>query len=112
MTLQAKRFTRKKEDFTCGKCGFFVIGDGYTNHCPKCLWCKHVDINPGDRANDCCGLMEPYRIEGTTGKAYTVLHKCLKCGAQKPNKIRDVDDIDAVLAVIAKRAKDLHRQSI
>ncbi|MFA6992594.1 MAG: RNHCP domain-containing protein, partial [Candidatus Gracilibacteria bacterium] len=40
-----KRFSRTIEDFVCEKCGAKVKGDGYTNHCPKCLWSKHVDIN-------------------------------------------------------------------
>ena len=31
----------------------------YTNHCPRCLYSKHVDINPGDRAEQCDGMMEP-----------------------------------------------------
>ena len=51
------RFTRVVEDFTCGQCGAAVTGDGYTNHCPLCLWSRHVDINPGDRAAECGGLM-------------------------------------------------------
>src|SRR3989338_8156335 len=45
----SRRFQRTKEDFTCERCGFFVRGSGYTNHCPQCLWSKHVDVNPGNR---------------------------------------------------------------
>lgn len=104
--IRKKAFLRNKEDFTCEKCGFFVVGTGYTNHCPKCLWAKHVDINPGDRANPCQGLMEPYRIEGTTGKPYRILHRCIKCGAEKMNGASKDDDIDAILGVITARAKE------
>jgi len=57
-----KLFQKKKEDFICEKCGFVNVGDGYTNHCQKCLWSKHVDINPGDRAEKCQGLMEPINL--------------------------------------------------
>lgn len=99
-----KSFKRVKEDFTCEKCGALIIGNGYTNHCHTCLWSKHVDINPGDRANTCLGLMEPVRIEGPTGK-YRVLHRCTVCGFEKFNMIRDEDSIDAVLSIIQKHAK-------
>jgi len=34
---------------------------GYTarDHCPYCLYSKHLDIFPGDRKNECKGLMKP-----------------------------------------------------
>lgn len=44
-----KHFTKTVEDFICAHCGTHVRGNGYTNHCPECLWSKHVDNNPGDR---------------------------------------------------------------
>ena len=57
------KFQKNKEDFVCQNCGFKVKGTGYTNHCPNCLWSKHVDIYPGDRKNNCGGLMKPIKIE-------------------------------------------------
>jgi hypothetical protein len=86
-----KRFMRRKEDFVCENCGFFAIGSGYTNHCPKCLWSKHVDINPGDRENKCQGMMEPKRLEINCSGGYDIVHKCLKCGAMKKNKVQQND---------------------
>jgi len=74
-----KNFIRKIEDFTCENCGEKVIGDGYTDHCPKCLWGKHVDREiPGDRESDCGGLMEPQKIVDKQGK-YRINYRCLKC---------------------------------
>lgn len=58
----AKKFQRCTEDFDCGHCGFRVQGNGFTNHCPQCLWSAHVDINPGDRAATCRALMEPIAV--------------------------------------------------
>jgi len=95
-------FVRTKEDFTCEHCGSTVKGSGYTNHCPKCLWSKHVDVNPGDRAAVCGGMMEPLRIEGTV-RAYRILHRCAKCGLERRNSVSDSDDPEAILAC-AKRA--------
>lgn len=94
-----KKFQRKIEDFVCENCGFKVTGNGYTNHCPKCLWSKHVDINPGDRLSDCGGLMEPISIETKAGE-YTILHKCIKCGYEKRNKKVDEDDFDEILKIV------------
>ncbi|HLL91284.1 MAG TPA: RNHCP domain-containing protein, partial [Tepidisphaeraceae bacterium] len=65
------RFTRQVEDFTCGHCGRSVRGNGYTNHCPGCLWSRHVDVNPGDRAAACGGLMEPVAVASTRHR-YTI----------------------------------------
>jgi rubrerythrin len=94
-----KVFIKKTEDFVCEKCNALVKGDGYTNHCPTCLYSKHVDINPGDRASSCGGLMKPVSIEGSVGK-YRVVHKCIVCGYEKPNKIAEIDDIKTIVSVI------------
>jgi hypothetical protein len=95
------KFTRVKEDFVCEHCGVEVAGDGYTNHCPKCLWSKHVDINPGDREADCGGMMEPVAVS-KRGEEYVILHRCLKCGHEKNNKVVKSDDYEAVLGVVKK----------
>jgi len=99
----AKKFQKRKEDFMCEKCGDEVVGSGYTNHCPKCLWCKHVDINPGDRAAECNGMMKPVGVE-TKGDQYILLHKCEKCGFERKNKVGKSDDFDEVLKIISKKA--------
>lgn len=95
-----KKFTRTKEDFVCGNCGEHVSGDGYTNHCPKCLWSKHVDRNPGDREENCGGMMEPVGIIYKSGK-YTITHRCSRCGFEKNNKAAENDDIQDFLKKIS-----------
>ncbi|MDD5290251.1 MAG: RNHCP domain-containing protein [Patescibacteria group bacterium] len=91
-------FIKLKENFICGHCGAEVIGTGYTNHCPKCLWSKHVDINPGDRAESCGGMMEPIEIETRSGN-FDIIHQCQKCGALKKNKAEENDDAEAIIAL-------------
>ncbi|MFH0856298.1 MAG: RNHCP domain-containing protein [bacterium] len=87
-----KKFQKCKEDFICEHCGASVKGNGYTNHCPHCLWSKHVDINPGDRAASCGGMMRPVRIE-SQGKEMVIVHVCEKCGYEKRNKAKRGDDL-------------------
>ncbi len=88
----AENFKRLKEDFVCGYCSKSVKGDGYTNHCPHCLWSKHVDVSPGDRAAECGGLMEPINLEKVADN-FVITHKCVDCGYIKPNKTSPIDDI-------------------
>jgi ribosomal protein L37AE/L43A len=100
-----KNFSRKKEDFVCEKCGASVKGNGYTNHCPVCLYSKHVDIKPGDRLANCGGLMKPVRVEGTE-KAYRVLQRCLVCKYEKINKVAPEDSVEALVAIIKENSSN------
>jgi hypothetical protein len=79
---ESSRFSRKIENFTCEVCGTKVAGSGYTDHCPHCLWSKHVDINPGDRNSNCHGLLEPLRTENTRNGFY-IKYRCEKCKVNK-----------------------------
>ncbi|MEK7069725.1 MAG: RNHCP domain-containing protein [Patescibacteria group bacterium] len=92
----AINFKRKIEDFVCDNCGQKVKGNGYTNHCPKCLWSKHVDTTPGDRASECEGMMEPLKTEMKRGDC-DIAHKCVNCGYEKRNKMSPEDNFDEVL---------------
>ena len=100
-TMQKKNFIKKREDFVCGHCGAKVKGNGYTNHCPRCLWSRHVDIIPGDRKSECGGLMEPVEIEKDR-KEFNIIHKCIKCGHTKKNRTSEYDDFDEIIKVSLK----------
>ena len=94
--MSTKKFQRAKEDFVCQNCGRAVLGTGYTNHCPSCLWSKHVDINPGDRSAVCQGLMEPVGLEKKDGE-YVILHRCVKCDFERKNKAVKDDNFETIL---------------
>lgn len=89
-------FTKRVEDFTCDHCGAVVVGSGYTNHCPACLWSKHVDVDPGDRAAVCKGLMKPITIEQERGE-WILTHRCERCGHTKRNKASPDDNSDVMV---------------
>ncbi len=82
----------------CEHCGRHVKGDGYTNHCPQCLWSKHVDVNPGDRVAQCEGMMRPVALEGASPH-YQIIHRCERCGITRPNVADESDSKEALLAI-------------
>ncbi|HVM73741.1 MAG TPA: RNHCP domain-containing protein [Candidatus Paceibacterota bacterium] len=98
-----KKFQRTIEDFLCEHCGTYVKGDGYTNHCPQCLWSKHVDVNPGDRKATCQALMEPVRLEGASPH-YRIVHRCTVCGMEKRNDTSSADEPNALVALASSAA--------
>jgi hypothetical protein len=104
--VNTRKFTRTIEDFVCEHCGREVSGNGYTNHCPQCLWSKHVDKHPGDRLEACGGMMEPIRGEKEKGD-YMITHKCVRCGFTRRNTLEKADSFDAFIAVSKKVAEAL-----
>jgi len=94
--LGMKRFQRKKEDFICEHCGESVKGIGYTDHCPRCLWSKHVDVNPGDREAECQGMMEPIGAV-VVREGYVVHYKCDKCGYLHKVKAAENDNFEEIV---------------
>jgi len=99
--MQSKKFQRRIEDFICENCGTKVKGNGYTDHCPICLWGKHVDVNPGDRAAKCAGMMEPVRAEAKSGK-YLLYYICKECGYKFRVKSLLEDDFEVIMKLINK----------
>lgn len=99
--MVSRKFVKNKEDFICKHCGREVVGNGYTNHCPECLWSMHVDIYPGDRASTCGGMMKPVGGE-KDGKEFVLIGKCEKCGYEKRNKLSNEDNFD-VFVLLSKR---------
>ena len=100
----SKSFIRTKEDFTCEHCGKEVKGTGYTNHCPNCLWSKHVDINPGDRASKCGGMMEPISAESKRD-SYIITNRCVKCSYEKRNTSAPEDNFEMIAKLIRAPSK-------
>jgi len=93
-----KKFNMIDEDFTCDNCQFDVKKLNYTarDHCPNCLYSKHVDINPGDRKNNCHGLMKPIAIEKYKD-SYKIVYKCLKCHQLHKNKVAIDDNMNLII---------------
>jgi len=82
-----------------------LTNGSYRNHCPSCLWSRHVDIVPGDRASECHGMMRPLRLDYRSGKGLVIVHGCVRCGAVRANRLAtdtcQPDDVDAVSVLAA-----------
>ena len=93
-----KRFNMIDENFICEHCGLEVSKLTYTarDHCPNCLYSKHLDINPGDRMNNCKSLMKPIGIEKYKD-TYKIIYKCERCGETHKNKVAIDDNMDLII---------------
>lgn len=99
----AGNFTEIDEEFICENCGKKVSKLGYScrNHCPYCLHSKHVDVNPGDRLEECHGILEPVGVELDSKKGYVIIFKCKKCGMLRKNKAAKDDNMDLIIKLSA-----------
>ncbi|NLG85474.1 MAG: RNHCP domain-containing protein [Firmicutes bacterium] len=90
--------------FQCANCGAEVspgpAGTRHRNHSPYCLFSKHLDNRPGDRAASCGGLMEPIAVWVRAGGEWAVIHRCKSCGALRANRIA-ADDNEMLLLQLA-----------
>ncbi|EKE27351.1 MAG: hypothetical protein ACD_3C00223G0028 [uncultured bacterium (gcode 4)] len=89
-------FIMRNEDFRCENCWKEILKHpewSARNHCPNCLYSKHVDDKfPWDRKSECHWLMKPIWIDHKKNKWYMIIHKCIICNKDIPNKIAPDDD--------------------
>lgn len=88
-------------------CGQPVVpqsfGTEHRNHCNWCLWSRHLDETPGDRASECHGAMEPIAVWVRHKGEWAIVHRCRKCGVLHSNRIAG-DDNELALVSLAVRA--------
>ena len=99
-----KKFSENDNSFICENCNKNVEKLVYSSrdHCPFCLYSKHVDINPGDRANECKGLLVPIDIEKFKDN-YKIVYKCRKCNEIHKNIAAKDDSIDKIIEISSKK---------
>lgn len=99
-------FTMLNETFICENCNQEVQKHpewSARNHCPFCLFSKHLDKTfPWDRQSECSGLMMPAWIDHKKNKGWMIEHKCQKCTKSILNKVAPDDHF---LEFIQKRNK-------
>jgi len=83
--------------FRCRRCGLDVssraVGTAHRNHCPNCLWSRHLDDDrPGDREAECGSLMEPIAIAVRGDGEWVLIHRCAGCDALRSNRTAGDDN--------------------
>jgi DNA-directed RNA polymerase subunit RPC12/RpoP len=101
-----------EESFTCIHCGTPVSveawGTRHRNHCPYCLWSRHVDIKPGDRSCLCGGPMEPIALWQKNDGEIMILHRCRQCGTIKANRSAGDDSQEMLDSLIPWLPRENH----
>jgi hypothetical protein len=103
-----------EDGFLCKHCNNFVpsisilSGVQNRNHCPYCLWSRHLDLfTAGDRLSACKSPMNPIGLTlKATWKKYNpcrgelmLIHMCTECNSLSINRIAADDDPQTVLIV-------------
>ena len=93
-----KRFNMIDEEFICENCNNKVKRLEYSarDHCNHCLYSKHVDILPGDRQNNCQGLLKPIGIEKYRD-TYKIVYQCQKCKEFHRNIMANDDNMELII---------------
>jgi hypothetical protein len=107
-----------EQGFTCVRCGQFVTcaaavaGVQNRNHCPCCLWSRHLDWRAGgDRRSDCLAPMEPIGL--TTKRSCNkyaserdgelmIIHRCARCGQLVINRIAADDSAESLFELFER----------
>jgi hypothetical protein len=119
-TLQTTRRSRwrrqlSEEVFICRYCHAsvythpLVSGVQNRNHCPYCLWSRHVDqARAGDRMSACKATMQPIGLtmkrhhnkygEVTMGELM-LIHRCNECGKLSINRIAADDLVERLMEI-------------
>ena len=89
-------FKMINEEFKCENCKNNIAKHpewSARNHCPYCLYSKHLDDkSPWDRLSQCQWLMKPIWIDNKKNKWWMIKHKCNKCGKEILNKLAPDDN--------------------
>jgi hypothetical protein len=95
------RHRRSPDTFRCRNCHLDVSlhapGTRHRNHCPSCLWSRHLDEAAGDRAAGCAGSMEPIAVAVRADGEWSLVHRCASCAAVRLNRIAGDDNPHSLL---------------
>jgi DNA-directed RNA polymerase subunit RPC12/RpoP len=101
-------------DFKCVHCRAHVVADPFfsgvqhRNHCPYCLWSRHLDHQKaGDRLSACKAGMRPIGLTykrirkkyGDQRGEMMLVHLCMDCGKISLNRVA-ADDDSEMLAIL------------
>jgi hypothetical protein len=97
-----KKFTKINDSFVCEYCGEYNPPANKTcrDHCIKCLCSKHVDKNPGDRAETCHGKLIPIKFTIKSAEIKQIIFKCDRCSCIRKNKPAEDDNKNLIWEIM------------
>lgn len=101
---EVRKSSRQEDQFRCQNCGLMVSTDpelsgvNNRNHCPNCLFSRHVDLyKAGDRKAECKARMQPVGLTvkqtnkrfstSDNGGEMMLIHCCTACDKISINRI-------------------------
>lgn len=111
------RRNQTEAGFHCKNCRVYVSSASFLSgvrnrdHCPYCLWSRHLDLYvAGDRLAACKSLMEPIGLtHKVTHKKYgsgqgelMLIHLCTNCERLSINRIAADDDLDTLFVIFER----------
>ncbi len=99
---QADRVESRDGTFRCRHCktivGVPISGGRHRNHCPLCLYSRHVDWKrPGDRRSECRSMMRAVGVFTRGDGEQVLIHLCLGCGVERHNRVAADDNVIEVM---------------
>jgi hypothetical protein len=103
-----------QDGFVCKHCrnfvssAFLLSGVHNRNHCPYCLWSRHLDLEAaGDRLSACKAPMRPIgltiklsrRKYGFGRGELMLIHQCSDCGRLSINRLAADDDPESIFSI-------------
>jgi hypothetical protein len=114
-STRRNRSSSDEQGFTCRHCALYVPCDSALsgvqnrNHCPYCLWSRHLDWRiAGDRLAGCRAAMQPIgltikrsrnKYAGTRDGELMLIHRCTICAKVAINRIAADDSATAILQI-------------
>jgi RNHCP domain len=111
-----------EQGFTCRHCGLYVTcapsiaGVRNRNHCPYCLWSRHLDWRiAGDRLAGCRATMRPVGLTTKHSRnkyasdrdgELMLIHRCTVCAKVAINRIAADDNTPAIFALFEDSSYD------
>ena len=122
---QHQTYTRRERSdvkgFTCRHCNLYVpcdpmlAGVQNRNHCPYCLWSRHLDWRTaGDRLAGCRATMQPIgltikrsrnKYAGERDGELMLIHRCTICAKVAINRIAADDCATAIMQIFGNAAQ-------
>ena len=120
--VRRNRSDAAETSFICVHCGLYVpcmpelAGVQNRNHCPSCLWSRHLDsLSVGDRRSGCKAAMEPIGLTTKPSRnkyareqdgELMLIHRCSRCRKIAINRIAADDSTDMMALCAASQHID------